>query len=81
MPTVAEPIPDQPLLPKTCSDIVYAEIRFRQSSSLKLYFLMARTVVDSKPEKGFECLYKIIDNVFNNSINYYYVQKEIVITI
>jgi len=37
--------------PKTCSDIVYAEIRFKQSSSLKLYFLMARTVVDSKPEK------------------------------
>ena len=38
---------------------------------------MARTVVDSKPEKGFECLYRIIDNVFNNSINYYSVQKEI----
>jgi len=49
--TVAEPIPDQPLLPQTCSDIVYAEIRFKQSSSLKLYFLMASTVVDSKPEK------------------------------
>ena len=42
---------------------------------------MARTVVDSKPEKVLNEYTEIIDNVFNNSINYYYVQKKLVITI
>jgi hypothetical protein len=36
----------------------------------KVVFLITRTVVDSKPEKVLN-VYKIIDNVFNNSINHH----------
>jgi len=41
-----------------------------------LYFLIARIVVDSKPETELN-KYKIIDNVFNNNINHHSFLKEI----
>jgi hypothetical protein len=49
---------------------VYAESKVSNNSSLKLYFLITRTVVDSKPEKVLN-VYKIIDNVFNSNINHH----------
>ena len=46
-----------------------------QATSLNLYFLIARTVVDSKPETDLN-KYKIIDNVFNNNINHHSFERK-----
>ena len=68
--------PISPLLPRTCSDIVYVEIRGSDKHLLKLVFSYSTHSCWFKNLKRSLNKYRIIDNVFNNNINYHYVQKK-----